>query len=288
MDLPIELAVLIAAFLLDLAFAEPPLAIHPTVWFGKIVGFFDKIELKGKISNFLLGVVCVLSCVTFAIFLAFLPIPYPFNLFWQTYLLFSSFSIKSMIKHAENCVKSNMDPSKVQMIVSRDTRKLTFSQRCSAVIESTSENFVDGVFSPLFYFAIFGVPGAIIFRAVNTCDAMIGYRVGKYEYFGKFAARLDDLLNYIPARLSLLFFELFKRGSFVYGLKRKVKLNGTTIAAMSYLLGVKLEKPGYYSLPGREPNLDDVKRAVKFFMKISFLTIIFTALLLILRSTLTS
>uniref|UniRef100_A0A7J3M3Y3 Probable cobalamin biosynthesis protein CobD n=1 Tax=Archaeoglobus fulgidus TaxID=2234 RepID=A0A7J3M3Y3_ARCFL len=283
-----ELYLLILAVLLDRIFKEPPLFAHPVVWFGKIIAFFqrifEKLERSGVFLHFLLGFTLTALLVFFAIFLAKIPLPQPLQFLWHLYLLFSSISIWSMIGHAENCIKKSFDPAEVQKIVSRDTKKLSKPQLRSAVIESTAENFVDGVFAPLFYFSLFGIVGAVVYRAINTADAMIGYR-GRYEYFGKVSAKLDDVLNFVPARLSLLFFEILRRGSFFYGLKNRVKLNGCTITAMSYVLGVKLEKPGYYSLPGRDPEDFDVVRAVKLFKAISLLSVAFSALIILLKST---
>lgn len=285
-EIAFELSLLALAVLLDFLFAEPPLLFHPAVWLGKIAEIFKKffpvIERKSNAVQFLYGFLAVLSTLIFAFLLTMLPLPQPFLFAWHAYLFFSSFSIKSMIQHAENCLKSNFSPEEVQKIVSRDTKKLTEPQLRSAVIESTAENYVDGVLSPLFYFSLFGIYGAVVYRAINVCDSMLGYR-GRYEYFGKFAARLDDVANFIPARIALLFFEFFKRGAFSYGLKRKVKLNGCTISAMSYVLGVKLEKPGYYSLPGREASDEDVVRAIRLFKKLSLLAVLFAFLLCTLR-----
>ncbi|MCS7144142.1 MAG: adenosylcobinamide-phosphate synthase CbiB [Archaeoglobaceae archaeon] len=285
-DIAFELSLLILAISLDLIFAEPPLFLHPVVWFGKILEvfkkFFSKVEKKANWIQFLYGFLASITVLFFAFILVIAPIPQPFKFIWHLYLLFSAISIKSMIQHAENCLHSNFSPEEVQKIVSRDTTKLNDPQLRSAVIESTAENYVDGVFSPLFYFSIFGIAGAVVYRAINLCDSMIGYR-GRYEFFGKFSARLDDLANFIPARLALIFFEFFRRGAFSYGIKNKVKLNGCTISAMSYVLGVKLEKPGYYSLPGRNATDEDVLVAIKIFKKLSLMAILFACLISTIR-----
>ncbi len=278
-----DVAILLAAVALDLIFAEPPLRLHPVRWFGKVAEIFEMVTAESALANLLLGAGCVAACVALAYALAALPLPQPFRALWQTYLMFSSISIKSMLDHARACLDSGMDATKVQMLVSRDAEKLSYPQRCSAVIESIAENFVDGVVAPLFYFSIFGVAGAAVYRAVNVCDAMLGYRTGRYEYLGKVAARLDDALNFIPARLSLVFFEIFRRGSFAYGLKRRVKLNGCSIAAMSYVLGVKLEKPGHYTLAGRDADVRDVIAAMKLFFRMSVLAVAFSAAAVVVK-----
>lgn len=272
-----DLIILLLAILLDLTIGEPPVFIHPVCLFGKIVEIFKKFRRNFKpVVDFLYGVLTVLAVVLIALLLSKIQI-----FLIEVYLLFASISIKSMIDHARNCIGNGIIRQNVQKIVSRDVSKLNDYQLCSAVIESIAENFVDGVFSPLFYFAIFGLPGALIYRAVNVCDAMIGYK--KYYYFGKFAARLDDLLNYIPARLSLILFEVLKRGSIKYGIKNNVKLNGCAISAMSYVLGVKLEKPGYYSLPGRYPKVEDVFRAIDVFKRLCMLAVLFILIIIIVK-----
>jgi len=259
-----DLIILLLAILLDLTIGEPPVFIHPVCLFGKIVEIFKKFRRNFKpVVDFLYGVLTVLAVVLIALLLSKIQI-----FLIEVYLLF-------------NCIGNGIIRQNVQKIVSRDVSKLNDYQLCSAVIESIAENFVDGVFSPLFYFAIFGLPGALIYRAVNVCDAMIGYK--KYYYFGKFAARLDDLLNYIPARLSLILFEVLKRGSIKYGIKNNVKLNGCAISAMSYVLGVKLEKPGYYSLPGRYPKVEDVFKAIDVFKKLCMLAVLFVLFIILFR-----
>ena len=145
----------------------------------------------------------------------------------------------------------------------------------SSAIESVAEGLCDSVVAPLFYFLIFGLPGAFAYRAINTLDSMIGYR-GKYEYLGKFAARLDDVLNYIPARLAFLFIviaaSLKKMGREAWQVARRDHTQtsspnaGWPMAAMAGALHVRLEKPGHYVLgDGKEPKPDDIDRAVNMF-----------------------
>ena len=277
-----KLLVLLVSLLLEILKSEPPTTIHPTVWFGKITGYLDR---KLPPTLFFGGITLMIT-VLFAYFLSKVPefIPFPFKIMAQAYLLYSAISIRSMVEHAKNCIHHDrILPENVQKIVSRDTSKLSEPQLCSAVIESVSENFVDGVLSPLFYYALFGLEGALIYRAVNTCDAMLGYRIGKYEKFGKISARVDDALNYIPSRLSLLLYALLSRRSFVCGIKKNPKLNGNSIAAMAGLLRVKLEKPGKYVIDcGREPSVRDVIKSIRYFVILSGISVVMTGLLAVL------
>lgn len=262
---------LLIAVVLDVLFGEPPRFIHPTVWFGKIVELVDRRYVRKNCRcDFFVGTLLAIGLVIFALSLA--------HVKWlEFYLLFTSISIRSMIDHAKRTIKDGkILREEVQKIVSRDTSKLNDNQLSSAVIESIAENFVDGVFAPLFYYTLFGVPGAMIYRAINTCDAMIGYRTRRYEYFGKFCARLDDILNFIPARLSVLLFLLLRPSALkVIKRYRKIKLNGGySISAMAGVLNVTLIKPGQYEVrAGRLPELNDIERAIKVYIRLSMIAV---------------
>jgi adenosylcobinamide-phosphate synthase len=143
-------------------------------------------------------------------------------------------------------------------LCSRDPAALDAGQLAAAATESLAENASDSFVAPLFYYALLGVPGAIGYRAVNTLDAMIGYR-GRYEYLGKAAARLDDVLNWIPARITaaLLVVAGALTGRDAAGGWRVLRRDGgrtaspnagRPMAAMAGLLGVALDKPGHYRL----------------------------------------
>ncbi len=143
-------------------------------------------------------------------------------------------------------------------LCSRDARGLDAPDLAAAAIESVAENTSDSVVAPLFYFVCFGLPGAVFYRAVNTLDAMIGYH-GRYEYVGKVAARADDLMNLVPARLTALL--LLASGAITgadvrQGMQALLRDGGKTespnagrpIAAMAGLLGLRLVKAGHYAL----------------------------------------
>ncbi len=151
------------------------------------------------------------------------------------------------------------------LIVSRDVRELDKPALISAVVEMTSESLTDSIVAPLFYWIIFGLPGAIAYRVINTFDAMIGYH-GRYEYLGKFAARADDVLNYIPARISglLLVAAAFTTGADgrqAWSIMRRDHGRtespnaGWTMAAVAGALGVELEKRDFYRLGITMPRL---------------------------------
>jgi len=278
------LLIIIFAVILDLVIAEPPNFFHPVVWFGKLIGFFDSKWTRGRV-DLAVGAFFTLVVVTFALTLSLLPslLSYPFSLALSAYLFFSCISMRSMVEHAKATTSSGIDAKKVQMIVSRDTGRLNRNQLCSAVIESIAENFVDGVLAPLLYFLVFGLSGAVVYRAINVCDAMIGYKTPEYEKFGKFAARFDDVANFIPARFSVLLFALLNPRA-LSAFKHKIKLNGHAMVAMAHTLGVTLEKPGCYSIDaGREPDEMDIKRAISVFWKLSFMAVLLSVIVLLLN-----
>jgi adenosylcobinamide-phosphate synthase len=256
------------AVILDLLFGEPKKEIHPTVWFGKLASFFDRrYRRRGRVDLFA-GALFSSIVIIFAVALSLLPnlLIQPFSTLVSAFLLKTTFSIKSLDTHVRSTVVQELEEKRrrVSMIVSRETANLSEEELNSAAIESLSENLVDSVISPIFYFLILGLPGALLYRAVNTLDAMIGYRNERYEFFGKFAARFDDVLSFIPARISVfLFLPLSKRVWSFYRMA-KFKLNGDKpISAMSAVLEVKLEKKGAYSFPGKKPSDLDVLKALK-------------------------
>jgi|Deesub1362A_J573_1020465.scaffolds.fasta_scaffold00251_39 adenosylcobinamide-phosphate synthase len=289
-----SMLVLSLAIILDLLMGEPPSKIHPVVWMGKLAGFMDRIYPRRGRTDVFAGALVLLIVIFFALGITFAVnlLPFSLSLIAEIYLVFSSISIRSMAEHALRCVGQNVEQNKqnrvrreeVAMIVSRDVEKLSEAQLSSAVIESTAENFVDGLFAPIFYYVILGLPGLMLYKAVNICDAMLGYKNEKYRYFGMVSARADDILNFIPARLSALLFILLKPSAWRCITRfRKVKLNGGyPMSGMAALLGVRLEKPGVYAINcGRLPGPADIIRAVRYYYILSALALLFASFLLV-------
>lgn len=207
------------SILLDRALGEPKRA-HPLVFFGRCVTtvetYFhpstDVSFVKQQWRGFL-ATLCLLLPVTLLAILLVKP-PVIGSLF-SIVLLYLCLGLKSLQQHAEaiqvplangNIIEAR---NQVSMIVSRDTDNMDETQITRATIESVLENGNDAVFATLFWFFVLGAPGAVLLRAANTLDAMWGYRTERYRHFGTFAARLDDVLNWIPARLTALTFSLF-------------------------------------------------------------------------------
>lgn len=268
----LDAGALLLALALDLALRELPTPVHPVVWMGRLVTWLERLGPSPEWKWPALAWGGVMALAVPALFGAAAwaaanglrelgPIPY---LVGVAVLLNTTFAVKGLAQ-AANGVRASMDEGSMgdarqglRSLVSRDANSLDPSLASAAAIESVAENTTDSYISPWLAFALLGLPGAFAYRAVNTLDSMIGYR-GKYEYLGKASARLDDLLNLVPARLSAALIVAAGvpcRMPLGQGLRwlwagRRLTASpnaGWTIGAMSGLLGVALEKAGHYRI----------------------------------------
>ena len=265
------LLILLIALAIDLALGEPPRFIHPVVWMGKLASLLERRGVgQSHLAQFVYGVGIALFLTGLFTASTYFILFYLKSLSLVAYviigavLLKSTFSLKELRKTALR-VKSLLQREKLdeahhelRSLVSRDTRDLSKPLLVSATVESVAESACDSFVAPLFYFLLFGVPGAIAYRVVNTLDAMVGYH-GEYEYLGKFASKLDDVLNFIPARLTALLLVLASflsgrgaQASWQVALSEHSKTEspnaGWTMAAVAGALNVQLEKEGHYKL----------------------------------------
>ena len=280
--------ILFLALAIDLALGEPPRLIHPVVWMGKVISFLEKGGFKQspRVQLFYgLGIV-VVSMGLFVVPVCFILL-YLKSLHFVAYaitgalLLKSTFSLKELRQSALRVKgflqEDKLDEARFELraLVSRDTSELPKPMLTSAAVESVAESTCDSFVAPLFYFLLFGVPGAIAYRVVNTMDAMLGYH-GKYEYLGKSASKLDDILNFIPARLTALLLILAAflsrrngRTSWQVALSGHSKTEspnaGWPIAAVAGALNVQLEKVGHYKLgnAGSPPVPEDIDGSLR-------------------------
>ncbi len=272
------LLILLAALLLDVSIGDAPNSFHPVAWLGNLISCELKIRpLSGNARQFIYGMAMVILTILVIVLPLYILLSYVRNLNTVIYVLISACLLKSTFSlrglwQAVQKVKESLQSrglaaarSEVRALVERDPAHLDGKQLISAAIESCAENLCDSFVAPLFYFAIFGLPGAIAYRTVNTFDAMIGYH-GEWEYTGKFAARLDDVLNYIPARLSALFIlgaaALCRtrpasgwRTMLAYHGKTESPNAGWSMSAMAGSLDIVLEKAGHYRLGDGEQEL---------------------------------
>jgi len=300
-----DAAALALALAWDLALGEPPNAIHPVVGIGKTISCLERIASNANrfaqlVYGLLIALLLPATLAAGAYFLAqwLKELWVPAYVVVVAILLKTCFSIRGLQASA-NDVRLSLEKNdsseaskNLTSLVSRDTTQLTPEQAASAAIESVTENTTDSFVAPWLYFAIFGLPGAIAYRAVNTLDAMIGYH-GKYEYLGKASARLDDLLNLIPARISALTIaavSLLTRNNMKRSLKVLFKEGhhtespnaGLTMAAMAGALGVKLEKAGHYVLGVglKPPTPTDITKSIRIMKWVAAVSVLITFALL--------
>jgi adenosylcobinamide-phosphate synthase len=264
------IGVLAVALLLDQTLGEYPTPLHTVVWLGNLVNALLRLAPgAGWWRQFLFGAALTAGVVAGSAaavwWLLRLAAAVPL-LTWlaSVYLLKASFALRELGAAAERvrtAVAADDLPAAraaLRSLCSRDPSQLDGEALLAAAVQSLAENASDSFVAPLFYYLPFGVPGAVAYRAINTLDAMIGYR-GKYEALGKAAARLDDLANFIPARLTAY---LLLLAGWLHGrrisegwrvLRRDAAYTpspngGRPMAVLAGLLGVRLEKPGAYAL----------------------------------------
>jgi len=263
--------ILLIALALDLILGEPSNTWHPVAWLGKLISLEIKLAPKKGSSRQLaygIGMVLItLGLVVTAVYFLLAHL-HEFNLVVYVIvaglLLKFSFSLRGLGQAIDTVKKlvaaNNLDKARLslQSLVSRDTAKLNKNQVISATIESAAENMCDSFVAPLFYFFLFGVPGAIAYRGINTFDSIVGYH-GRWEYIGRFAARLDDVVNFIPARIAALIIvvaSLICRKNFsqawhimIRDHKKTESPNaGWTMSAIAGALEIQLEKIDHYRL----------------------------------------
>jgi adenosylcobinamide-phosphate synthase len=201
---------------LDAILGDPPYAWHPIRIQGRILAWAETrlraLGLAGRFGGFLLFLIIL---VLFGG--GFFSIRYLLGLFqpwlawlWDAYLAYSLLALGDLVSHGRRIAKATTKGDLVAarnataMLVGRDTEQMDLAACNRAAVESVAESLVDGIIAPLFWFALLGLPGLILFKIASTMDSMVGYKSERYLYFGWFGARLDDVMNFIPARLGWL------------------------------------------------------------------------------------
>ena len=295
-----SILIVLIALIIDFIIGDPRTRFHPTVLIGGMVqrlvpltkNSLPKIQ---KIWGIVL-VIIVTSLVSFTLYLLQLgidSIPFsPLVVFFMSIaigavLLKTTIAIRSMEIHARAVIdaveKNDLDSArtKLAMIVKRNPKDLQKNHIISGAIESVGENTVDGITGPLFYFAFFGLPGAFVYRAINTIDSLIGYKTPFFRHVGWFGANCDKVLNYVPARitgfvmiLSAILLRIDWKNSYQImrrdGLKPESPNSGYPMAAMAGALGTRFEKINHYTIGNGDFELtkDHLSLAIKM-MKIT-------------------
>lgn len=309
---------ILVALAVDRWAGEPPVRFHPVVWMGNYLGWCGAWVQRRTVQNpwqkdhkafwlaalvwsggaaIVLGVTCALQ------YGVLVRLAWPG---WAAALalglllkpLLAMAMLLSEVRAVEAALNESLDAGRTRLswLVSRDVADLSESQVRESAIESLAENLNDSVVAPLFWFVLLGLPGAALYRFANTADAMWGYP-GVYKgqnwlWAGKWAARADDILSWLPARITALLLAGVGGGVSLRRLLREARRtpspnSGWPMAAMALSLGVCLQKPGVYALnsQGRAPNGADTDRALSLASKVALaligiagVTLIFIAL----------
>ena len=299
---------LLIAVLLDRVFGEVS-RFHPLVGFGNYAKrverfFYPEPTVGGHQKLFLSGLCAVGVAITPFVLLSCLLADYT-GIGWpfEVAALYFAIGGNSLIEHARDISRplkqGDLDEAreKVGWIVSRETSQLSEDQVTRATIESVLENGNDAVFGALFWFVVAGAPGVVLYRLANTLDAMWGYKNDRYLFFGRATARLDDILNWFPARLAAMTYAL--QGNWKEGIRcwlsqarhYKSPNGGAVMAAGAGCLGFTLGGSAVYHGKqvegsalgsGRQPNIDDIERSINlvsrgtwYWVSLSFLVSLF-------------
>lgn len=306
----------IAGFVLDLLIGDPHFIPHPVRLIGSLISFLDKrlnseagynsSEKKLNLTKYKRGVLLAFTVIfaTFAVSVIILVAAYSINLYagviveavmtWQI-LATKCLRVESMrVYDALRTDGVEAGRRAVSMIVGRDTSVLDEAGVTRAAVETIAENTSDGVIAPMLYTAIGGPVLGFVYKAVNTMDSMLGYKNDKYMYFGRFAARLDDVVNFIPARISAYLmigaafiggrqfdgknaYRIFKRDRFNHASPNSAQTESVCAGALRVQLAGdavyfgKLVKKKYIGDGLREIEYEDIKRANRLMYITAFL-----------------
>jgi len=283
---------LVVALAIDRWLGEPPLALHPVAWMGRYLGWIGGLiaprqaEPSPNWRAFTAGALAWYGGAMLAVLAAWILQWAVFKLDPMLGGLLLGIVLKPMlswrmlrdeVRGVETSLAQSLDAGRRQLgrIVSRDVMRLDTVQVRESAIESLAENLNDSVVAPVFWFVVAGLPGAVLYRFANTADAMWGYRGFRagvhWEWAGKWAARADDVLSWVPARLTALLLALAAGGFSLTRLRDDANRtpspnSGWPMAAMALALGTRLRKPGVYALNGdaRVAGPADTTRALRF------------------------
>ncbi|MEM6692433.1 MAG: adenosylcobinamide-phosphate synthase CbiB [Planctomycetota bacterium] len=298
---------------IDLLFGEPHNCLHPVAWMGSAIGWLRRSCPSGNWFACLswgMGITLIGVCVMFMLGIACEALlhwnlkegawvtSFMLSLLINAFVLKSCFGIRSLCKASESVDGAlrvgNLEEARRLLayhLVSRDVDRLDESEISAAAIESVAENTSDSVIAPVLFYLVAGIPGALAYRYINTCDAMLGYRKGNLEWLGKVPARADDLVNLLPSRITaglMMLSSLPEIGRVSTGIsvwwtdsgKTASPNAGHPMSVAAGLLGIRLGKAGHYVLGEnlRAPCPRDISGMNRLFKRTVFLTGVFSSI----------
>lgn len=288
------------ALLLDVVVGEPPNRWHPVVWMGRFISRMRKSAPQTSHRGLLLygaGITGIGSLIVGLCGLGVMAIstklPGLLRILMRAWLLKTTFSLRGL-DQAGGAVEAALRAGDLVEsrrllswhLVSRDTSALDAPSVAGAAISSVAENTSDGVIAPLFWYGVGGVPAALVYRYVNTGDSILGYRDAEHEWLGKIPARVDDALNFIPARVTACLFLLMRPMAWKVWRRDAGRTDspnaGHPMSAMAGALDVRLEKRGHYVLndEGMAPHAADLHQARGYLYGATAILVVLLTLLL--------
>ena len=307
----ISLVALVMGYILDLIFGDPYWMPHPVRFIGNLISILEKVIRrfmpKTKRGEYIGGIILTVMVVSISmviplvIILMAKSINTYLALTVETFMCYQILATKSLkvesMKVYDELAKNDLSSARkaVSMIVGRDTKDLTFSGVAKAAVETVAENTSDGIIAPMIFIAIGGAPMGFFYKAINTMDSMVGYKNEKYMNFGRFAAKLDDVVNYLPARISAYqmilssfflrydyknAFKIYKRDRYNHASPNSAQTESVCAGALdvqlagnAYYFGKLYEKPTIGDNI-REINYDDIKKANRLLYCTSIISIV--------------
>ena len=307
----ISLVALVMGYILDLIFGDPYWMPHPVRFIGNLISILEKVIRrfmpKTKRGEYIGGIILTVMVVSISmviplvIILMAKSINTYLALTVETFMCYQILATKSLkvesMKVYDELAKNDLPSARkaVSMIVGRDTKDLTFSGVAKATVETVAENTSDGIIAPMIFIAIGGAPMGFFYKAINTMDSMVGYKNEKYMNFGRFAAKLDDVVNYLPARISAYqmilssfflrydyknAFKIYKRDRYNHASPNSAQTESVCAGALdvqlagnAYYFGKLYEKPTIGDNI-REINYDDIKKANRLLYCTSIISIV--------------
>lgn len=307
----ISLVALVMGYILDLIFGDPYWMPHPVRFIGNLISILEKVIRrfmpKTKRGEYIGGIILTVMVVSISmviplvIILMAKSINTYLALTVETFMCYQILATKSLkvesMKVYDELAKNDLPSARkaVSMIVGRDTKDLTFSGVAKAAVETVAENTSDGIIAPMIFIAIGGAPMGFFYKAINTLDSMVGYKNERYINFGRFAAKLDDVVNYLPARISAYqmilssfflrydyknAFKIYKRDRYNHASPNSAQTESVCAGALdvqlagnAYYFGKLYEKPTIGD-DIREINYDDIKKANRLLYCTSIISIV--------------
>ena len=307
----ISLVALVMGYILDLIFGDPYWMPHPVRFIGNLISILEKVIRrfmpKTKRGEYIGGIILTVMVVSISmviplvIILMAKSINTYLALTVETFMCYQILATKSLkvesMKVYDELAKNDLPSARkaVSMIVGRDTKDLTFSGVAKAAVETVAENTSDGIIAPMIFIAIGGAPMGFFYKAINTMDSMVGYKNERYINFGRFAAKLDDVVNYLPARISAYqmilssfflrydyknAFKIYKRDRYNHASPNSAQTESVCAGALdiqlagnAYYFGKLYEKPTIGDNI-REINYDDIKKANRLLYCTSIISIV--------------